>query len=173
MELSEYKVLAYRTAVYKEKVIYPCHEIVEEAGEVNGHVKRILRDDNGVLTDDRKRHITLELGDVMWGLVALARDLNVELPDYISCAPHPTDRNVQGIRCLSLSRMCAVLSILCYGDTELHRKEIRETLTDCIYAVGSIASAFGIEFSDVLEMNIRKLENRAKNGTIKGSGDDR
>jgi NTP pyrophosphatase (non-canonical NTP hydrolase) len=53
--------------------------LCEEAGEVAGKVKRIMRDDNGVLTDERLSQIILELGDTLWYLSTLADVLEVPL----------------------------------------------------------------------------------------------
>jgi hypothetical protein len=50
-----------------------------EAGEVANQLKKIIRDDAGSLTADRKAKILDELGDVLWYCAALARELDVPL----------------------------------------------------------------------------------------------
>jgi NTP pyrophosphatase (non-canonical NTP hydrolase) len=53
--------------------------LCEEAGEVAGKVKRIIRDDGGELTEERLMQIILELGDTLWYLATLADVLEVPL----------------------------------------------------------------------------------------------
>ncbi len=50
-----------------------------EVGEVLNDIKKIERDDNNILTHNRKQKIILEMGDVMWYLTGLANKLNVSL----------------------------------------------------------------------------------------------
>ena len=44
-------------------------------------VKKILRDNNGDISEEKKTELVLELGDVLWYISAIARDLNVTLAD--------------------------------------------------------------------------------------------
>ncbi len=78
MTFDEYQAKAAKTAIYKHEhqVIYPAMGLVNEAGEVVGKVKKILRDgkfDRDAIAD--------EIGDVMWYMAALCRDLNVNMSD--------------------------------------------------------------------------------------------
>ena len=43
-----------------------------EAGEVADHVKKLLRDDDGRLSDSRAEDMAEELGDVLWYAARLA-----------------------------------------------------------------------------------------------------
>lgn len=52
-----------------------------EAGEVAEKVKKIIRDKNGVITDEDKKELAKELGDVMWYIAVFAHDLGVPLDD--------------------------------------------------------------------------------------------
>ena len=85
MELNEYQKKAIETAVYdqKYKVIYPALGLGDEAGEVLGKVKKWLRGDDGegVMSDERRDAIKLEIGDVLWYLAVLARDLDLSFDD--------------------------------------------------------------------------------------------
>lgn len=81
MNMNEYQVLAKGTACYADQIIYPSVGLSEEAGEVAGQVKRMLRDDGGELTVERKANIVGELGDVLWYVAAMATDLGVSLEE--------------------------------------------------------------------------------------------
>ncbi len=55
--------------------------LVGESGEVAEKFKKILRDKDGILSDDDKKEVTKELGDVLWYLSVIARYLDVSLDD--------------------------------------------------------------------------------------------
>lgn len=62
-------------------IVYPTLGLVNEAGEVAGKVKKIFRDRAGSLTDEDRRALTLELGDVLWYLAELCTQLGISLED--------------------------------------------------------------------------------------------
>jgi len=52
-----------------------------EAGEAAEKVKKLFRDDKGVISGDRRDAIVGELGDALWYLSAVAYELGVDLDD--------------------------------------------------------------------------------------------
>jgi len=85
MGVNEYQRLAEVTVVYPNrlKVIYPTIGLCGETGEVAEKVKKWLRDDGGVseMSAERKELLKKELGDVMWYLAVLAKDLGLSLDE--------------------------------------------------------------------------------------------
>src|SRR3989344_7470427 len=85
MEFTEYQKLALKTALFpkKYKIIYSAMGLGNEAGEVLGKIKKWLRGDdgNGEMSEERRLALKKELGDVLWYLAVLARDLNLDLND--------------------------------------------------------------------------------------------
>ena len=86
LSLNEYQKEAMRTAFYprfKDGSIplYPVLGLVGESGEVAEKVKKILRDKNGFATEEDKQEIVKELGDVLWYIANLAKDLNYSLEE--------------------------------------------------------------------------------------------
>jgi NTP pyrophosphatase (non-canonical NTP hydrolase) len=83
MDFNEYQKKAVKTAVYHKahQIIYPALGLGNEAGEVLGKVKKVLRDNDGLFTDDQVSKIADEVGDVLWYMAALCRDLGVNLED--------------------------------------------------------------------------------------------
>lgn len=83
MNFAEYQDQAVTLAIYGagDKVTYPALGLAGEAGEVCNKVKKVLRDDKGVVTEERREALKGELGDCLWYLAALARDLGVNLQD--------------------------------------------------------------------------------------------
>lgn len=82
MDLDEFQRRARATAVYPgqgNNLAYPALGLCGEAGEVAEHVKRVIRDDGGALTEQRRRAIGLELGDVLWYLATVATEAGLSL----------------------------------------------------------------------------------------------
>lgn len=84
MNFQEYQDFAVVSAIYnpdKYSIIYPAIGLGNEAGEVLGKVKKVLRDNEGNFTKEWSEKIVDEMGDVLWYMAALARDLGVTLED--------------------------------------------------------------------------------------------
>ena len=79
MNINTYQKEAAKTAIYKDKLVYPTLGLVGEAGEIANKVKKILRDNNGELSEEVRKNLIKELGDVMWYCAAVATDLNTTL----------------------------------------------------------------------------------------------
>ena len=84
MTFEEYQIKARSTAIYPNignNYIYPTLGLVGEAGEVAEKMKKVLRDNDGVISEEKKEEITKELGDVLWYIANLSKELNVSLED--------------------------------------------------------------------------------------------
>jgi len=83
MTLNEYQQAALETAVYpgEYKIIYPALGMTGEAGEVTDKVKKVIRDNDKTFTEDKKREIAKEVGDVMWYCATLANDIGYTLEE--------------------------------------------------------------------------------------------
>lgn len=83
MNANDYQEWTNKTAIYPKKagIIYTTIGLANEAGEVLGVVKKIIRDDNTCLFDDKKKKIIDELGDVAWYLARTCSELDVKLED--------------------------------------------------------------------------------------------
>jgi len=83
LTVNEYGERAMITAMYGEgnKVGYPILGLVGEAGEIANKYKKVLRDDGGILSEEKRKALIDELGDVLWYCAALARDLETNLEE--------------------------------------------------------------------------------------------
>jgi len=83
MDFEEYQVAATKTAIYGSGslIMYPALGLANEAGEVLGKIKKVLRDKDGVFTEETNKAIGDEIGDTLWYCAALARDLGLSLED--------------------------------------------------------------------------------------------
>jgi NTP pyrophosphatase (non-canonical NTP hydrolase) len=81
-DFDRYKALADSTAIYPHRgnnLTYPTLGLVGESGEIAEKVKKIIRDNRGLLTDDARVQIAKELGDVLWYLSQIAHEIGVPL----------------------------------------------------------------------------------------------
>ena len=67
----------YNTVAFVEKVL----GLAGEAGETADKIKKVLRDKDGVFSEEDKREVVKELGDVLWYVASIARYLNVPLAE--------------------------------------------------------------------------------------------
>jgi NTP pyrophosphatase (non-canonical NTP hydrolase) len=82
VQLSDYQRRSRETAVYPDagdNLTYPALGLCGEAGECAEKVKKTLRDDGGVLSDERRAALAAELGDVLWYLAQLATEAGLDL----------------------------------------------------------------------------------------------
>ncbi len=82
MTLSDYQARARATAVYPgvgANLLYPTLGLCGEAGEVAEKIKKMVRDDGGALSDERREALSKELGDVLWYVAQLATEADLDL----------------------------------------------------------------------------------------------
>src|SRR5690625_3697650 len=71
MTLDEYQQQALKTASYPNvgsNLTYPTLGLAGEVGEIANSVKKIMRDDGGELTPERRESLLAEAGDSLWYL---------------------------------------------------------------------------------------------------------
>lgn len=52
-----------------------------EVGEVQGKIKKIIRDAGGEITDETRKEISKEIGDVMWYIMAVCEEFGLRMED--------------------------------------------------------------------------------------------
>ena len=79
--------------IYQEKTgetaMYPPDKALEyltlglcsEAGEVAGKLKKVIRDFDGVIDEEKAQQLSLEIGDVLWYVAQLATTLGLQLSE--------------------------------------------------------------------------------------------
>lgn len=87
MDLNEYQIKAAKYDLFEvtnikevgflEKVL----GLVGEAGETADKIKKVLRDKDGVISDEDRESIVKELGDVLWYIAAISRYLKTDLSE--------------------------------------------------------------------------------------------
>lgn len=85
MKLNDYQVGTDRTAKYPnagEGDIVALAYVglgLGEAGEIQGKIKKIMRDDGGRVTEASRIAIAKEAGDLLWYVARLAREIDMSL----------------------------------------------------------------------------------------------
>ena len=84
MPFNYYQESTSKTAIYPKKtemeaITYCTLGLASEAAEICGKLKKVMRDDNSVLTEDRKKAIVDEIGDVLWYVSELCTNLGVTM----------------------------------------------------------------------------------------------
>lgn len=82
MDFEQYQSAARQTAQYPDmgrNLAYPTLGLAGETGEVAERVKKMIRDDGGVLTSERRDALKAELGDVLWYVAALCSELELSM----------------------------------------------------------------------------------------------
>lgn len=86
LTFSEYQTKTKNTAVYQDvgtggvlAISYCALGAAGEAGEIANKVKKFLRDDGGILTDNRREQIRQEVGDTLWYLSRLCEEIGTTL----------------------------------------------------------------------------------------------
>lgn len=87
MDFDEYQVKAAESDAFSkcgfsevgfiEKVL----GLAGEAGEVTDKYKKILRDKNGIASEEDKEALVKELGDVMWYIASISRYMDVPMSE--------------------------------------------------------------------------------------------
>jgi NTP pyrophosphatase (non-canonical NTP hydrolase) len=84
MLFEEYQKESRKTAVYPDagaNIIYPVLGLCGESGEVAEKIKKVLRDDGGVISEEKKLELKKEIGDVLWYLAQISTELGLNLDD--------------------------------------------------------------------------------------------
>lgn len=86
MKFNEYQAATRETAIYPgagkggpSAITYTTLGLTNEAGEVAGKWKKVIRDSNGAMNFEKEQEIAAELGDVLWYLARLADELGTSL----------------------------------------------------------------------------------------------
>lgn len=86
MNFNEYQLLTDSTAIYPQgrengALYYVTMGLTSEAGEVAGKVKKALRDEQGLISEERAEAIAAEVGDVLWYCARIATEIGFNLGD--------------------------------------------------------------------------------------------
>lgn len=173
MTFGEYQKQAIKCAQYPNKgknITYPLLGLIGETGEVAEKIKKMIRDDNGILTDDRRAAISKELGDVLWYTQAVSFEKRICPAICLKQNPHSISGFENNLFDLQeyvyfLAKECR--AVACSGDSVYH------SIVCIIECVNRLALSIDMSLNTIAQENLDKLFSRLERGTIKGDGDNR
>ena len=59
--------------------IYPVLGLCGESGEIAEKIKKVIRDEGGIVSEHKREEIKKELGDVLWYISQIATELGLSL----------------------------------------------------------------------------------------------
>lgn len=83
MNFSDYQKKSKATAFYPHEFALPyiALGLTGEAGEVAEKIKKIIRDQEGRVSEEHKKEIGKELGDVLWYMAQMATELGLDMSE--------------------------------------------------------------------------------------------
>lgn len=85
MNMNDYQQKARATAIYSAfggaGWVYPALGLAGEAGEIANKLKKVVRDDDGQVSEQTRRALKEELGDALWYISQLAHELGFKLDE--------------------------------------------------------------------------------------------
>jgi len=84
MTFEEYQTQSRKTAIYPNlgnNYIYPVLGLSGESGEVAEKIKKVIRDNGGVVSEEKKQEIKKELGDVLWYVAQISSELGLTMEE--------------------------------------------------------------------------------------------
>jgi NTP pyrophosphatase (non-canonical NTP hydrolase) len=84
MNFNEYQEKARGTAIYPNlgnNIYYPTLGLCGESGEVAEKIKKVMRDNNGIISEEKKEEIKKEIGDVLWYIASLCSELGFTMEE--------------------------------------------------------------------------------------------
>lgn len=197
----EYQALAMRTAVYPAhaRVQYPALKLAGEAGEAAGKLLALRRaEPEHPDQPTALQALHAELGDVLWYVAALTRDLGVRDGWLDQPLDALQSRGVERWRAQvdghadTLAATTLLLAATAtqaaerYGKllrdvpgftserlSEAARATLAEIAVDTLTLVALIALAAGSDLATLTQANVEKLASRHARGVLNGSGDTR
>lgn len=103
MNFSEYQEQARKTVVYANVegislLSYVAMGLAGEAGETVNKLKKVWRDDGGIVTESRLAEIAKELGGVQWYVSQICSELGLSLDDVAQANLELlADRHARGV----------------------------------------------------------------------------
>lgn len=188
MDLNEYQEIARSLDVYPKDYSMIGHSLglIGECGEVTEKIKKLLRDANWCMDQERRDDIAKELGDCCWYLANICCDTSFDLDMAYEMQCASITHYIRGLMLPQLifhmnrkaSNIVQSLEIWYYkyNSRTVERDRFTEIIQDTthmIICIEEIGRRCDFTLKSIYTNNIKKLLDRKKRGVLRGSGDNR
>ena len=185
MQFEDYQRLASVTAIYPNKgnnLYYPALGL-GESGEVQNKVKKVMRDHNGIVSEEYRKEISKELGDILWYWFGLTKNLKIDYTriwnqiynEQVALDTHKTGGTEILQLVASAGRITEHLKKSIRDDggkiTPERLEKIEQKLAETLELIFVFCQSLNVKPYEVLQKNYDKLFARNEAGTLQGEGD--
>ena len=180
MDIEHYQKFVNKTAFFPKSsqgrnLSYLVMGIVEEVGEIFEFIvkKETLNENEYIL-----EQIIKESGDLLWYITAICNEINFSLERLMQYAKVKKNKHISNNSLLIyLGNLSGAVKKMIRDDNEkiTDKKSdlIINNLCYILMFVLQLCDENNVKFKVVLEINAKKIKDRQKRGTLKGSGNDR
>lgn len=173
MDANIYQKMAIRTNIYTDDRDLALG-FFSEVGEFVGVVSKIGRDKGGKADDEDKEKLTLEGGDVLWGIATLMRRHGKSLSTIWPIDDAPNAWLMQQYNIYEAAgALCECAGKAAIAVIEKNKDDFFFFIDSAILMLFVLFWKYRILVDVVMDRNIAKLSDRAARGVIGGSGDNR
>jgi NTP pyrophosphatase (non-canonical NTP hydrolase) len=177
MNFKEYQTESRKTAKYpnlNQSIEYPLMGLMGEFGELSEKFKKIMRDNNGVMSQERIDGIKGELGDLMWYLFQIYSEAKIDFEkEYIEKQLFIEQKS--SLLNLLVAMNCAIsdIAMFCVSKNQVLLSIITDPSNSLISCIKCLCRMCNTTIEEVMDKNIEKLKSRLERNVIKGEGDNR
>lgn len=180
MDIEHYQKFVNKTAFFPKSsqgrnLSYLVMGIVEEVGEIFEFIvkKETLNENKYILEQTIK-----ESGDLLWYITAICNEINFSLERLMQYTKVKKNKHISNNSLLIyLGNLSGAVKKMIRDDNEkiTDKKSdlIINNLCYILIFVLQLCDENNVKFKVVLEINAKKIKDRQKRGTLKGSGNDR
>lgn len=188
MDFNTYQEKAKETAQYPrtneslidnhEELYYNALWSIDNIGNICNQLKKILRDDEGNITEERRGLLDKLSNDAVTSCSWLGQNIYKEENthenlDFKNVGLFYTTLGLAG----EIGELCGnIKKVMETPDNKINdemKSHLRDEIGDILWYMGQVAEELDLKLDDVAERNLEKLFDRVDRDVIKGSGDDR
>lgn len=177
MNFKIYQEQSRKTAIYpglNKSIEYPLTGLLGEFGELCNKFKKVLHDNNGVVSQERIDGVIGELGDFCWYMFQIYSELKINFQDnYIEI---PIDKNkLNSALAILVAMNCCIsdIAIYCLSSNKTLMSELTNRANTLISLIKEICKMCNTTIEGVMDKNIEKLKSRLERNVVKGESDNR
>lgn len=177
MNFKEYQTESRKTAKYpnlNQSIEYPLMGLMGEFGELSEKFKKIMRDNNGVMSQERIDGIKGELGDLMWYLFQIYSEAKIDFEkEYIEKQLFIEQKS--SLLNLLVAMNCAIsdIAIFCVSKNQVLLSCLTDSANSLVSCIKCVCNICNTTIEDIMDCNIKKLKDRLDRNVIRGDGDNR